>query len=79
MRLAGRTLAEAAIPSETGCNVVALRSKGELMINPEPSTILDRGAEIILIGTPEAEQRFMQLYGAEKLSVQPVAASGNLS
>lgn len=77
--LAGRTLAEAAIPSETGCNVVALRSKDELMINPEPSTILDRGAEIILIGTPEAEQRFMQLYGAEKLSVQPVAASGNLS
>ena len=77
--LAGRTLAEAAIPSETGCNVVALRTKGQLKINPEPSTILEGGAEIILIGTPEAEQRFMQLYGAEKLSAQPVAPSGNLS
>ena len=51
------TLAEAAIPSETGCNVVALRTKGQLRINPEPSTILEDGAEIILIGTPEAEQR----------------------
>jgi Trk K+ transport system NAD-binding subunit len=77
--LAGRTLAQAAIPSQTGGNVVALRSNGELMINPEPSTILEHGAEIILIGTPEAEQRFMQLYGAEKLSAQPVAPSGNLS
>jgi voltage-gated potassium channel len=77
--LAGRTLAEAAIPGKTGCNVVALRTKGKLIINPEPSTILEGGAEIILIGTPEAEQRFMQLYGAETLSVQPVAPSGNLS
>jgi voltage-gated potassium channel len=77
--LAGRTLAQAAIPSQTGGNVVALRSNVELMINPEPSTILEHGAEIILIGTPEAEQRFMQLYGAEKLSAQPVAPSGNLS
>jgi voltage-gated potassium channel len=76
--LAGRTLADAAIPSQTGCNVVALRTKDKLTINPEPTTILDRGAEIILIGTPEAEQRFMQLYGAEKLSAQPVAPSGNL-
>jgi voltage-gated potassium channel len=77
--LAGRTLAQAAIPSQTGCNVVALRSNGELMINPEPSTILGHDVEIILIGTPEAEQRFMQLYGAEKLSARPVAPSGNLS
>jgi voltage-gated potassium channel len=77
--LAGRTLAEAAIPGKTGSNVVALRTKGKLIINPEPSTILEGGAEIILIGTPEAEQRFMQLYGAETLSVQPVAPSGNLS
>jgi voltage-gated potassium channel len=77
--LAGRTLAQAGIPSQTGCNVVALRTKGKLMINPQPSTILDGGAEIILIGTPEAEQRFMQLYGAEKLSAQPVAPSGNFS
>ncbi len=77
--LAGRTLAEAAIPRETGSSVVALRSQNQQIINPDPRTILNGGAEIILIGTPEAEQRFMKLYGAETLSAHPVAPTGNLS
>ena len=50
--LAGRTLGEAAIPAQTGCNVVALRSEAGVTINPEPSTVLKSGVEIILIGTP---------------------------
>ena len=74
--LAGKTLAEAAIPSETGCSVVALHSETGMMINPDPATILTRGAEIILIGTPESEQRFMKLYGAQTMSAQPIAPSG---
>jgi Trk K+ transport system NAD-binding subunit len=74
--LAGKTLAQAAIPSETGCSVVALRSGTGMMINPDPATLLQGGAEIILIGTPEAEQRFMQRYGAKSMSAQPIAPSG---
>jgi len=74
--LAGKTLAEAAIPSETGCSVVALRSEAGMIINPDPGTVLNHGAEIILIGTPESEQRFLKLYGAQTISAQPVAPSG---
>ncbi len=47
-----------------------------MMINPDPATLLQGGAEIILIGTPEAEQRFMKLYGAKSMSAQPIAPSG---
>jgi voltage-gated potassium channel len=36
--LTGMTLADAAIPSQTGCNVVALRSERGMTINPNPST-----------------------------------------
>ncbi len=74
--LAGMTLAEAAIPSKTGCNVVALRSETGMTINPDPSTILKSGAEIILIGTPESEESFMKLYGARTLRAEPIAPSG---
>jgi Trk K+ transport system NAD-binding subunit len=73
--LAGMTLAQAAIPSQTGCNVVALRSETGMTINPEPSTFLKSGAEIILIGTPESEQRFMKRYGARTLRAEPIAPS----
>jgi Trk K+ transport system NAD-binding subunit len=74
--LGGRTLDQAAIPSQTGCNVVALRSETGMTINPDPSTILKRGDEIILIGTPESEQRFMKLYGAQTLRAEPIAPPG---
>jgi voltage-gated potassium channel len=73
--LAGMTLTQAAIPSQTGCNVVALRSETGMTINPEPSTFLKSGAEIILIGTPESEQRFMKRYGARTLRAEPIAPS----
>ena len=66
--LHGKTLAQASIRSQTGCNVVALRSGNGMTINPEPSTVLKSGAEIILIGSPEAEQRFVKLYGASLLT-----------
>jgi voltage-gated potassium channel len=77
--LAGRTLAEAAIPKATGCNVVALRSDTVLTINPDSNAVLKRGAEVILIGTPQSEQRFMELYGARALRAEPIAPFEPLS
>ena len=74
--LGGLTLDQAAIRSQTGCNVVALRSETGMTINPDPSTILKRGNEIILIGTPESEERFMKLYGAQTLRAEPIAPPG---
>ncbi|HEX8489380.1 MAG TPA: NAD-binding protein, partial [Chthoniobacterales bacterium] len=61
--LVGKTLAEAAIPRETQCNVVALRTNGELNMNPGPEARLSAGAELLLICTTEGEQRFVKKYG----------------
>lgn len=61
--LVGKTLAEADIPRDTQCNVVALRSEGILTMNPAPDMRLQAGAELLLIGTTEGEQRFLKRYG----------------
>ncbi|CAN5603550.1 potassium channel protein [soil metagenome] len=62
-RLVGKSLAEAAIPRETKCNVIALRDNGELQMNPTPEIRLRAGAELVLICTAKGEQRFIKRYG----------------
>jgi voltage-gated potassium channel len=61
--LVGKTLAEAAIPRETQCNVVALRTNGELKMNPAPDERFTAGGELLLICTTDGEQRFVDRYG----------------
>jgi Trk K+ transport system NAD-binding subunit len=60
--LADRTLAETPIRRETGCSVVALVADGQTQINPPATARLPAGAELILIGTVEAEARFFQRF-----------------
>jgi Trk K+ transport system NAD-binding subunit len=60
--LAGKTIAELAIRQITGCNVIAMNVDGSMHINPEPTSPLPAHAEIILIGTAEAEQHFLRHY-----------------
>ncbi len=62
-RLVGRPLAASAIREETGCSVVALEVGGEAVVNPPAETPLPPGAELILIGTTDAERRFVQRFG----------------
>ncbi|MBW3571821.1 MAG: NAD-binding protein [Gemmatimonadetes bacterium] len=61
--LVGRSLAATGIREGTGCSVVALEVEGAAVINPPPDTILASRAELILIGTTEAERRFVQRFG----------------
>jgi voltage-gated potassium channel len=57
--LAGRTLAQAAIPQQTGLIVLAMRKEvdepGEhdFVFNPVAETRLDSGDELIVLGTRE--------------------------
>ena len=60
--LVGRSLASAQIRNETGCTVVALRQGEATTVNPDPNAPLPAGAELILIGSVEAEERFLKLY-----------------
>jgi Trk K+ transport system NAD-binding subunit len=60
--LVGKTIAESAVRSSTGCSIVALRSSTGIEINPGPDSVLKPGAEIVLIGTVDDENRFLNTY-----------------
>jgi K+/H+ antiporter YhaU regulatory subunit KhtT len=60
--LAGKTIAETAIRQVTGCNVIAVNDKDGMHINPDPTRPLPSKAEMILMGTAEAEACFLQQY-----------------
>jgi len=62
-RLVGRTLAESGIRELIGCNVVAIERAGRMDVNPDPDRPLPADAELILIGSVEAEDRFLALAG----------------
>lgn len=60
--LAGRTIAECEIRSQTGCTVIALRHNDHIQVMPDPHQPLPAQGRIILIGVPEAEKHFLKLY-----------------
>ena len=61
-KLAGKRIDEADIRSRTGCSVIGLDANGSTVINPGPDAVLETGAEIVLIGTVEAENQFLSLF-----------------
>lgn len=61
-RLVGKTLIDSKIRPLTGCSVVAIKSNSELAVGPDPTLPLNRGDELILIGTTEAEQKFAETF-----------------
>jgi len=62
--LHGISLAQSGIRADTGCNVVAVERNGVAHLNPEPNEPLLPGDELVLIGTVEAEERFLKKYAA---------------
>ena len=56
----GKSLAESRIREETGCLVLAIERNDQMQVSPPPTTELGAGDELILIGTTEAERRFME-------------------
>jgi voltage-gated potassium channel len=62
--LVGKSIAGSEIRGETGCSIVALRQGDATTINPDPHAPLPAGAELILIGSVEAEKRFLERYMA---------------
>ncbi len=62
--LVGRSIRESDIRTRTGCSIIATSHDGKLTLNPAPSTILEEGEEILLIGTLTAEDKFLEIFGA---------------
>jgi Trk K+ transport system NAD-binding subunit len=62
--LVSQTLAEARIKQTTNCSVIGIdcHDKSQTVTNPRPDFVLPRAGEIVLIGTPESEIKFLKLY-----------------
>ena len=60
--LEGRTVGEATSHEDEGWRLVALRTGGKTQINPPPDHKLTRDCEVIIVGSEEAEERFLQRY-----------------
>jgi K+/H+ antiporter YhaU regulatory subunit KhtT len=71
--LAGKNLIQSDIRPDTGCTVIALRTVKETVINPDPSQPLPVDAELILIGTTEAERRFAERFPEKQTKKQRTA------
>jgi voltage-gated potassium channel len=63
--LAGRTLRASGIRERTGCHLVAWQTGNGMVINPPPDELIPKApdAELILVGTTEAEQRYLRKFG----------------
>lgn len=60
--LSGKRLADSAIRENTGCFVVGLKDGDSTRINPGPDELLEPGHELILVGSVDAEEKFLSLY-----------------
>jgi voltage-gated potassium channel len=60
--LAGRSLISSDIRRRTGCTVVALRDGNGIQTTPDPHQPLPANANMLLIGTSEAEESFLKRY-----------------
>ena len=61
--LGNKTLAESEIGARTGLNVVALKSNGSLVTRLSPDTVLEPGAELVMIGADEQIRAFSKAFG----------------
>jgi len=66
--LRGVSLRASAIRRETGCHVVAFQEGDGMRTNPPPYASIPAApdAELILVGTTEAEHRFMERFGVAR-------------
>jgi Trk K+ transport system NAD-binding subunit len=56
------TLAASEIGARTGMSVIAVRAGESVTTNPTAQTIVDPGAELVMLGTPEQRREFERLY-----------------
>ena len=63
--LAARRVADSGIRERFGCNIVAISTTEGRKVVPSADDLLHEGAELVLVGSLEAEERFTAEFGAE--------------
>ncbi len=59
-----KSIASIDMRRKTGCSVIGFKTvEGEYIINPEPSTKIVKGSNMIVLGRPEQIQKLNQLFG----------------
>jgi len=58
----GRRLIDCAVRSETGCTIIAVENQGKRLVDLEPDTVLPADGTLLLVGTLEAEERFLKAF-----------------
>ena len=61
--LAEKRLADSSIRQRTGCHVIAMSIEGGERIIPGPEEVLPAHAQMVLIGSVEAEKQFLEVFG----------------
>jgi Trk K+ transport system NAD-binding subunit len=61
-KLENKALRDLQVRESTGCSIVAIKRKDEVMVNPDPDIVLVRDDELVLIGTADAEKLFNEKY-----------------
>lgn len=61
--LAGKTLAGSGIRQKTGLNVVAVRTGSDTLTRLVPDLVLERGSELVMIGSDDQSDAFQKVYG----------------
>jgi len=61
--LYGKTLAESGIGAQTGLNVVAVKTNGQLITRLSPGLRLEPDTELIMVGADEQVDTFVDVYG----------------
>jgi Trk K+ transport system NAD-binding subunit len=63
-RFVGQALADCRLREHTGCNVVGVHTGGAMLINPDPSYVFRAGDELYLVGSDEAQARYLEDFAA---------------
>jgi len=64
--LANKRIADTSIRERTDCNVVDIRTADGRSIPPVPQEVLPPDAQLVLIGSLEAEEQFLERFGGDR-------------
>lgn len=57
----GKTIMNSTIREKTGCSIIAINRRGQMVISPPPDTELEKTDELIIIGAVENEKLILNL------------------
>ena len=65
--IAGRSLGESQIRTRTGCSVISVEGNGDRELNPGVEFVMPKEGRMLLVGTLEAEDRFLEIFYPSKV------------